>query len=257
MSNTIDVITPSIRPQGLVILAKSLANQIKKPDRWIICGPELKREEVKRNIGKIFKYTYIGNPPLKKGMFWDLNLSYNQLFRESTAQIIVTWQDWIYAEPDALEKFVDNVLKTNAVVSGVGDQYEGMNKWGRPEVKIWSDPRKTDKYGSFYEVNPNDAEWNFCAFPKPLIYAVGGMDEQLDFLGYGGDQLQVGERMDAIGVKFYLDQSNESYTIRHDRSDFGGQEAWDANHVLFNGKYDARKKELIETGQWPKLKYLD
>jgi hypothetical protein len=89
-----------------------------------------------------------------------------------------------------------------------------------------------------------------------MLVGVGGMDEGLDFLGYGGDQLQVGERLDAMGTKFYIDQTNESFTIRHGREDFGGQEAWDKNHILFNGKYDARKNELIKQGKWPILDYL-
>lgn len=242
----VSVITPSIRPKGLEIVKNALKKQTFKDFEWLICSvfdpgiPEAK---------------WI--PDNFTGGFWSLNRAYNSLFKFSSGDIIVTWQDWIFANPDALEKFVDNVEKTNGVVSGVGDQYERVNKWGKPEIKIWSDPRKTDKYGSFYEVNSNDAEWNFCAFPKQAIIAVGGMDEQLDFLGYGGDQLQASERMDQLGIKFYLDQTNESCTVRHNRGDFGGQDAWDKAHVLFNGKYDQRKRELIQSGQWPKISYLD
>jgi hypothetical protein len=59
--------------------------------------------------------------------------------------------------------------------------------------------------------------------------------------------------MDKVGTKFYLDQTNESYTLRHNRDDFGGQKEWDNNHVLFNGKYDKRKAELKLSGEWPIL----
>lgn len=242
----VSVITPTIRKEGLDVIRKALQKQTFRDFEWLICSvfdpgiPEAKWIPDEFTEG-----------------YWTLNRAYNSLFQSARGEIIVTWQDWIYADPDALEKFVENVGKTDAVVSGVGDQYESVNKWGKPQIKIWSDPRKTTEYGSFYECNWNDAEWNFCAFPKKLIYQIGGMDEKLDFLGYGGDQLQASERMDQFGTKFFLDQTNESYTIRHSREDFGGQEEWDKNHVLFNGKYDERKRGLIKLGTWPKLPYLD
>lgn len=258
----VSVITPSIRPEGLEIVANSLSKQSFKDIEWLICGPEINREKVLEVVGGIFPPIYIGNPPLKEGMFWDLNYSYNRLIKKATGDIIVTWQDWIYANRDALEKFVKNVEDTGGVVSGVGDQYLKLNKYGKPELKVWGDCRKTDRYGSFYACNWNDAEFNFAAFPRELAYRVGGFDEKLDFLGVGGDQLQFCERLNDIGVTFYLDQSLESFTLRHDRSDFGGQEEWDSKHVLFKkGKsgmsfYDERKLELKQSGQWPILTYL-
>ena len=241
----VSIITPTIRKEGLDVIEKSLKKQTFKDFEWIIGSPF--------DPG-IPWATWVEDK--FDGGFWSLNRMYNRLFESANGDIIITWQDWIYANPDAVEKFVLNVENSGSVVSGVGDQYQGMNKWGKPQIKIWSDPRKTLKHGSFYECNPNDAEWNFCAFPKKAIFDIGGMDEQLDFLGYGGDQLQVSERMDKLGTKFYLDQTNESYTVRHSRSDFGGQKEWDKNHVLFNGEYDKRKLQLIQSGKWPILDYL-
>lgn len=247
----VSVVCPTIRKEGLDVVRKALKKQTFKDFEWLI-GSRFNPE--------IPEATWI--PDNFEQGYWSLNRIYNSLFQHSSGDIIVTWQDWIYANPDALEKFVENVGKTNAVVSGVGDQYERVNKWGKPEVKIWSDPRKTTDYGSFYECNWNDAEWNFCAFPKEAIFSVGGMDEELDFLGYGGDQLQVSERMEQLGTLFFLDQTNLSYTVRHDRSNFEGQENWDKNHVLFaRGKsgdtlYDERKRELVISGRWPVLPYL-
>ena len=88
------------------------------------------------------------------------------------------------------------------------------------------------------------------------MYEVGGIDEKLDFLGYDGGTGQVCERWDMLGYKFYLDQTNESFTVRHDRSAFGGDKKWNDNHTLFNGMYDKRRKQLIEEKRWPVLSYL-
>lgn len=241
----ISVITPSVRPKGLEIIRKSLLKQTYKNWEWLV-GTKVD-PEIPEAIWVVDDY---------RGGFWSLNRIYNKLFKIAKGELVVTWQDWIYANPDALERFWENYEKTHAVVSGVGDQYEATNKWGRPVTKIWSDPRKTDKYGSFYECYPQDCEWNFAAIPKKALIDIGGMDEGLDFLGYGGDQLQACARLDEMGYKFYLDQNNESFTVRHSRDDFGGQEAWDKNHVLFNGKYQDRIEELKQSKKWPCVSYL-
>lgn len=248
----VSIITPTIRPDSLAIVHKSLMSQGFADWEWLI-GSSF---DPKIKDAKWIKDDF-------EGGFWSLNRMYNKLVSRSSGEIIITWQDWIYAKPDAVEKFVENVIKTNGVVSGVGDQFSRLNKWGKPEMKIWSDPRKTNEYGSFYECNWNDAEFNFAAFPKELFEKVGGFDEGLDFLGVGGDQLQLCDRLNSIGARFYLDQTNESYTLRHDRSDFGGQKEWDSKHVLFvRGKsglslYDERKKELIGSDSWPVIKNKD
>lgn len=252
----ISVITPTIRLEGIPIVLKALAKQTFRDYEWKICSPYITNKEfltMKENHN-IPHIEWIQDD--FQGGFWGLNRSYNLLFKKAQGELIVSWQDWITAKPDALQKFWDAYKQTSGIISGVGDQYESLDKFGKPQIKIWSDPRKTEKYGSFYECFPQDAEWNFCAIPKEAIYSVGGMDEELDFLGYGGDQLQICARMNDIGCRFYLDQTNESYTIRHSRDDFGGQKKWDENHVLFNGEYEKRIKELKSKGEWPCINYI-
>ncbi len=247
----ITVVTPSIRPGGLEIVAKSLTRQDFRDFEWLLGTPFVP----KLDVDGIPNFKWIKDD-FKRG-YWSLNRIYNKMFKEAKGEIIVTLQDWIWVSPDGLQKFIDALADLNGegIVSGVGDQYERMGDF-QPEIKIWSDPRKNTDQGTFYECYPNDAEWNWCAFPKKYIFDIGGMDEKLDFLGYGGDQLQVSERWDALGYKTYLDQMNESYTVRHDRSDFGGEQKWNAKHVLFNGKYDKRKADLVASKQWPILSYL-
>lgn len=241
----VSVITPTIRKEGLDVIRRSLKKQTYTDFEWLI-GSKFD-PEIEEAVWVKDEF---------EGGYWTLNRIYNRLFDRAKGDVIISWQDWIWVPKDGLEKFVKAYEHTQAVISGVGDQYERLNKWGKPEVKIWSDPRKTLANGSFYECYPNDAEWNWCLIPKQALYDIGGMDEWLDFVGYGGDQLQAVERMDACGWKFFIDQTNESFTIRHDRSEFGGQEEWDKNHVILNGKYDERKAFLIKKNLWPKGPYL-
>lgn len=242
----VSVLTPTIRPEGLAIVRAALKKQSFRNFEWLIGSPFDPKISEAKWVNDDFKLYY-----------WTLNRIYNKLIEESQGELIVSLQDNIYIPPDGLEKFwIAHEKYPDAIISGVGDQYESIDKFGRPSIKIWSDPRKTLKNGSFYEIFPNDAEFNWCVFPRKAAFAVGGFDENLDILGFGGDQLQFCARLDAVGYKFYIDQTNESFTIRHEREDFGGQENWDKNHVLFNGKYDAEILRLKKIGSWPKLNYL-
>jgi hypothetical protein len=246
----IAVLTPTVRPEGLGLIEKSLKQQRFREFLWVVCSPE-EPQGVSPDIW--IKDDF-------EGGFWSLNRAYNAMFRMvKQVPLCVSWQDWIYAKPDGLHKFWTNwdaLHQGNQVISGVGHQYDRLDEYGKPTHQIWTDPRITDKYGSFYECNWNDAEWNFCAIPTELVFRLGGLDEELDMLGFGGDQLQLSERMNDVGTKFFLDQTNQSYTLRHTREKHGGEENWNDNHVLFNGKYDQRKKALKQKGEWPILSFL-
>jgi len=215
----ISILTPTVRKDGLEIIAKQLAKQTFKDFEWLVGSSFDPKQKTARWIKDDFS-----------GGFWSLNRIYNKMFKKARGKYIVSLQDHIWIPPDALGRLLDTIeglvgreKTSKVIVSGVGDQYDRLDQYGKPEINIWSDPRKTIEHGSLYECYPNDAEWNWCIFPKDLIFEIGGMDEQLDFMGYGGDQFQVGQRWDDVGVKFFLDQSNESFTKRHDRSDFGGE----------------------------------
>jgi len=243
----ISVITPTIRLKGLDIVRKSLSAQTFKDFEWLICSKE---------DPKIEEAIWV--PDTFTGGFWSLNRAYNALFKRAKGELIVTWQDWIFAKPDALEKFWEQYEATNklALIGTSGHQYESINKYGKPQIKIWSDPRRNEKNGSFYEIYPQDFEWNFGAIPLKAIFDVGGFCEILDEKGFGMDGYQVNERLDLLGYKFFIDHSNESYTIRHGREDFGGEDNWNKNNNLSNGEYEKVRQESIRKNEWPRMKYL-
>ncbi len=223
----ISVITPSIRKDGLEIVRKALKRQTFKDFSWFI-GSSF-------DPG-IAEATWVKDD--FQGGFWTLNRIYNALVNRTK---------------DGLEKFYTCQKETGGLISGIGDQYEEIDDHGKPKIVCWNDPRRTSKFGSFYECNWNDCEFNWGCLPRKLFLAVGGMDEELDFLGYGGDQLQLCNRLNDYGAHFYLDQTNESFTLRHGREDFGGQSNWDSHHVLFNGEYQKRRQALDASGLWPVL----
>lgn len=238
----VSIITPSIRPEGLEIVHKSIKRQT---------FPE---DEMEWLVGSSFKPkfgTWVEDD--FEGGFWTLNRVYNKLFKQAKGELIVSWQDNIWIPEDGIEKFWAGYEHTEgkALITGVGDQYQELNQFGKPHIKVWADPRKRSDLGSFYEVNFNDIEYNWGALPRDLVYLVGGADEELDHLGLGAEIFSIGDRLNDLGYKFFIDQTNESYSLKHGRRD-----DWDEKNTFFNGKYIERKRQLIADGVWPHLDYL-
>ena len=239
----ISIISPTIRRSGLDVVKRGILKQSYQDFEWLIGS----------NFDPGIEEAVWVEDNFKDG-FWSLNRITNKLIKKAKGDIIITLEDWIYINPDAVEKFVTNLEKLGKgnVITAVGNQYERMGKY-KPEVCIWSDPRKRDDFGSFYQVFYNDIEFNCAGFWKSDFEKVGGCDEELDMIGSGIALYQCSDRWNDMGFKFWIDQTNETYTIRHGREDYGGQEEWDKKHILLNGLYNKRKQELIREGKWPIL----
>lgn len=217
----ISVITVSIRPERLEIVKKCLDRQIGVEFEWIV-------EDF-----------------VDTSKTWSFNTATNKAIKKAQGELLVFVQDSIWFNPDALHKFWQH-YKNNSkgCVSGVGDQYDKLDEYGKPIHKVWLDPRKRLDLGTFYECNPEDWEINFASLPKVLVEEIGGFDEEMDKY-YGMDNVAVAYRLDQIGAKFYLDQTNESFSYQHPR-----KADWDKNHWLAHDFWNWVKKRPV------KLDYL-
>jgi len=231
----ISVLTPTCRPQGLKLVREALRRQTVDFE-WI--------------IGSSFRpdidipHVWVKDPPKKEGNYWTLYEIYNLMIKKAQGDLIISWQDFTFTNPDTLERFLfhfKNEPKT--LVGAVGNKYSD-NTW---KVETWRDPRIRDDFGSFYEVYPQDLEYNLCALPKEAIYAVGGFDESLDkYSSVCG--MDISMRLDIIGgYIFKLDQSIKSFSTEH-----GRLPDWEKNSP-FRGVWQKRLKEYQKT---PILKYL-
>lgn len=234
----ISVLTPTNRNiKGLEVIEKSLRRQSFGDFQWIIGSP------TKPDISSDF--VWVQDPPKQEGDYWVLNKLYNAMLKEAKGELIVSIQDYTAFDPGALSKFwfhYENDSK--AIVSGIGDKYKDDNFI----AKTWSDPRRREDFGSFYECYPQDIEWNFCSCPRKALEEVGGFDEYLDKYA-GMDAYSVMDRIDMFGgYKFYLDQTNESYSLEHGRYD-----SWEERNAI-HGPYQERRKFYLENG--PVLEYL-
>ena len=239
----ISVITPTTRPEGLELVQKALLRQTMTDFEWVVSAP--------RNVTvKGFKRidTLLSDPPKRKQDYWSIYKSYNKMIRHSLGELIVSWQDYTFTNPDTLERFLTHFeLEPTTLVGAVGNKYADESF----TAMTWRDPRETNKNGSFYPCYFNDIEWNLCAVPKKAIYAVGGFDEELDkYSSLCG--LDVLERLAVLGgYDFKLDQGIKSFSTEHTRLPY-----WEENSP-FTGGYEERKQELKSKGLFPVLTYLE
>lgn len=229
----ISVVTPTTRPEGLELVEKALKRQTYKEWEWIVSAPVY----VKVKGFKIDQL--LSDPPKEPLDVWSLNKAYNKMLRHAHGELIVSWQDFTFADPDALEKFWWHYqANSKFVVSGVGNKYTDAT-WS---TQTWQDPRERKDQGAFYECFPQDIEGNFAALPKGAFYEAGGFDEEMDQM-FGLDFYDVMLRIDKLGkYKFYLDQTNKSYSLEHKRP-----ERWQELNWITDGRYQkyARRRNKI------------
>lgn len=238
----ISIITPTIRANGLKLVKQALAYQDFKDWEWIICSPETMRKEVKEAIGD-FPFTFIGNPPLKPWQVWDLNYSYNRLIEKSQGELLVSWQDYTFADPDLLSTlwryYVDD---PKSMVSVLGNKYPDDDF----DIPAWIDPR----YGR-NDYNWQDLEWNMLSIPRKILYKIGGFNEEMDS-HFGLDGFNVNHRLVDAGIaNFKLERNVKTYSLFH-----GRDSKWTAKNYISGGKaedYDNMVIKLKADGSWPYL----
>lgn len=164
----ISICTPSIRPEGLKILQKSLEQQTFTDFEWL---------------------TEIGVP----GKGHDLNSAYNRMLSRARGELVVSMQDFIKAPPDYLQKFWDayqkdkNVFYTAPVGKVDTLDYTGPIKWD------WRAHQGTNPTWSHWEID------SACA-PLSALKEVGGFDEEMDG-HWSCDNLNIMFRADMVGYK--------------------------------------------------------
>lgn len=238
----VSVITLTTRPERVLITQKCLKQQTYTDFEWIVSAPS----HIK--LHNLATAHIISDPPKEEGDVWSYNKALNKAITTAQGELIVFYQDSIWIPPDAIEKLVYWYDLKGMCTASVGDIYLGVDKWGKPLMKVWSDPRKREEKEA-YECMPEDWEMNFCLAPKSALIEIGGADEALDQY-FGMDNISICERLDELGYRFWIDQSLEIKGIEHKRNP-----EWDRLHAMHGG-YDKCKEIWKERGVWPRLPYL-
>ena len=239
----ISVITPTIRAEGLKLVKQALAYQDFKDWEWIICSPKIMEDEIRQAVGD-FPYEFIGNPPLQDWQAWDLNYSYNRMIEKASGELLVSWQDYTFADPDLLYVLWKHYLDDHkALVSVLGNKYPDDDF----DIPAWIDPRYSRK-----DYNWQEIEWNLCSVPRKLMYDIGGFDEVNMDKRFGLDGYSVNHRLvDAKIANFLLERDSRTYSLFH-----GRDPEWDKKNFLCSGKakdYDDLVAKLKSECSWPYL----
>ena len=212
----ISVLTPTIRPEGLRMVARCLKRQDFTDWEWVVVAPKKMLPEIERNLVNYPHPILIAEPPKRKGDFYNLNKAWNKAYGRARGELIVNIVDLIWFEPDTLTRLWNHYqANPKAIITTIGHQYKKEVK-GKPEQIMWVDPRARLDLGTFYEVDPNEMEMCLCSIPRQAIADCGGLDEKFD-AGAAISEKEMCWRLDKLDYKFFISQTIEYRALYHPR----------------------------------------
>lgn len=186
----ISVLSPTIRPEGLVPLRESLMKQTMDKDsfEWLV------------DINVTGKH--------------DLNASFNKMIKRAKGELIVFYEDYTRILPDGLERFWKAYQEhpDTCFTSPLGkvDNWGDSPRWDWRATK--QDPSQTDYTYCGWQT----CELDWGAIPKKILYEIGGFDEELDNW-WSFDNVSVGDRANKLGYRFKCLFTNPAVAIDHDK----------------------------------------
>lgn len=186
----ISVVTPSIRPEGLKHLQKSLEKQTLKDFEWLV---------------------ELGIP----GRGHDLNAAFNRALKRAKGELVVFYEDYTICPPDALQKFWDTYQEhpNTFFTAPLGkkfnlDDQEEQIRW---DWRAWKDDKKDKVIPCTWETW--EIDWG--AAPLKVLKEIGGFDEALDQY-WSCDNVNTGYRAHLAGMKFLNIFNNPAIALDHD-----------------------------------------
>jgi len=234
------VITPTVRPDFLPMLAKCLKRQT-VDHTWLICAPEALHGQIEEKLGG-YTFTLLKEPEKRSGDYYGLNKAFNTLFRAGEG-LLVCIMDGLWFEPDLLERLEAHYRNDpKSCVTCIGHQYDRIEN-GKPEHMVWRDPRARTDQGVFYQVPETEMEFCLCSFPKSAVDVVGGVDEVYDRYAALSEK-EMMARIYKAGYTLWIDQSIEYRAVQHGRL----SSEWDARYQAGTETYMRHLRE-IESGK--------
>lgn len=167
---------------------QSLVSQTLQDFEWIIVyEPNVETE----TIDAIKNYKWVPAPPKKNHS--NLNSSLNEGLRHCTGEHVLFYQDFIDLDAITLIQLLLDVQKTNGFITTAT-----VNPDGNHDQRYTG----TDK---LREIEPKEWEANVAMAPMKALKELGGFDEEYD-KGWSWDNVNLAERAEMLGYKFYIDE---------------------------------------------------
>lgn len=173
----ISVLTPSIRPEGLVSIRESLMKQTFTDFEWL----------VEIGLGK-----------------HDLNAAFNRMLCRAKGELIVFAEDWMKFDSDYLQKFWDAYQEDpyTFFTAPVGKTLD----WEKIEWD-WRNHPASQMVWHSWEIDSGAA-------PLVCLKRTGGFDEELDGT-WAGDNVSVAWRAKLLGYNFKNLRDNKAVAFDH------------------------------------------
>ncbi len=265
----ISVVTVTNRPGSIDILWDGLQQQKFYDFEWILCDElfDWRKREVSEYVNDSRLHHILA--PQKEGDLWNLNKSYNEALRHCSGTFIVSLQDYIWIPVDGLAKYWDVYQRfgPRAFIAGVDSFYalpapvhDSKGKitiferpyLGKPTLQTHLGFRLKGER-RIEEAKPKLWELNWSGAPLQAFYEIGGFCEKHDSEFYSCDNLTVAFCAQKIGYQFYIDKTNECYSIDHEGI-FPKPIDWEKRHGKF-GPWDQWYEEWEKKGN-PRFPYL-
>lgn len=235
---TVAVFTPTYRPGGLDVLEASLMRQTYRDFVWIVSDQRfLQRHEVWKEINDRVDFPiYFVSRDIPEGNKRNLAAMYNaarEFVLNEDYHMLISLQDYIWAPPDGIEKFVelqagDNLVTgvthisrdpfPNKIVDIEGDYTIFKEPYiDKPSRMSWEDVRVTEIYTSDHDkvgVDPGHWEANWAAVPRSILNEIS-WDETYD-KGIAYENADFAwQAYKRFGTQVIMDKTNIAISLPH------------------------------------------
>ena len=267
----VSVITVTSRPGSIDVTWDALRGQTWQDFEWVLCDElhDRRHEEVAAFVDD-GRLRHVPAPRRDDGL-WTLNRSHNEALRHCRGELVVSLQDYIWVEPDGLERFwaAHRDAAGRAFVCGVTATYALPAPVDRldGEVTIFAEPctgaptellRVDESRYRFppglSAVTPFGWELNWAAAPLDALLDVGGFAEDHDRDFYSYDNVTVAVIADRLGYRFLVDRDAVCRALDHGGI-FPKPDDWEERHGR-RGGWDAWYRRWVAEG-CPRLPHLN
>ena len=250
----ISVLTPTVRPQGLQMVARCLRRQDFTDFEWIVVAPKEMDIEIEKYLVNYPHPLVLAEPEKREGDFYNLNKAWNTAYAKAKGDLIVNIVDLIWFPPDTLTRlWYHYQANPKGLVSAIGHQYAKETD-GKPVNQVWTDPRINNSDKTFFSVMPSEMEMCLCSIPKQAILDCGGLDEVYD-KGAALGEKEMCWRLNLLGYNFFIDKGIEYRAMKHDR--LKGSEEWDKAYKITREIFRKHYKEMEEGTRALNVGFID